>query len=64
MESKMSRDELTLDILKQIADSLIPFLKFTGECSKEGTPIACLDTQLWMGFPNGDEWYSGAESPG
>ena len=30
-ESRMSIDELKLDVLKQIADTLIPFLKFTGE---------------------------------
>merc|ERR1712112_324577 len=61
--SGMSRDRLTLEVLKDIAGSVHDFLEFTGECVENNIPIACLDTQLWMGKIEGNKWHSGENSP-
>ena len=53
--SGMTRDRLTLEVLKDIAGSVHDFLEFTGECVENDTPIACLDTQLWMGKIEGNK---------
>ena len=64
MDSQMSREKLTLDVLIQVAESIHDFLKFTGECSQNGKPIACLDTQIWTGIPDPKPWYMGANNAG
>ena len=65
IRDEMNRSKLTLDILKQIANSVCDFLEFTGEASIGDQPIPCLDSQLWVGQPtkNGP-WYTGDEAPG
>ena len=65
IKDKMDRTELTLDIMKQIANSLCEFLEFTGEASCGGQPIPCLDSQLWVGQPEKDgPWYDEEGAPG
>ena len=53
--SGMSRDRLTLEVLKDIAGSVHDFLEFTGECVENNFPIACLDSQLWIGKIEGTQ---------
>ena len=65
LKDKMDRSKLTLDIMRQVANSICGFLKFTGEASMQGKPIACLDSQLWVGEPSQDGlWYDGQGAPG
>ena len=41
------------------------FLKFTGETTVVGAPIAYLDSQIWVREPTTDgKWYDGPPSPG
>ena len=62
LHSKMDRSVLTLDILRQLANSVSSFLKFTGEASINGRPIPCLDAQIWVGPPSADgKWYQETE---
>ena len=42
-------EDITLDILQQIANQIFPFLKFTGETSYGELSIPVLDTELWFG---------------
>ena len=42
-------EDITLDILQQIANQIFPFLKFTGETSYGELSIPLLDTELWCG---------------
>ena len=59
-----SRTEVSLEIFIQMADNFFSFLKFTGEASVD-KPIACLDSQLWVGEPSADgKWYNSPFSPG
>ena len=50
MASGMSEQELTLDIMRQAAESIHDFLKFTGKVAREGKSIPVLDTQMWVGW--------------
>ena len=64
-KSGISRSKLTLDIFKQIADSIFQFLRFTGEVSEDGNPIACLDSQIWGGRQDSNgRWYEEKDAPG
>ena len=63
VDSGMDRSTLTMDILRQIANTITPCLKFTGEASVAGKPIPLLDTEVWVGYPNGS-WYSKEGAPG
>ena len=38
-----------IDIMRQAAESIHDFLKFTGEVAKDGKSIPVLDTQMWVG---------------
>ena len=49
VQSGMTREQVTLEILREIANSIHKFLEFTGECSQGGNPMPCLDTQIWIG---------------
>ena len=60
-----SRSEVTLGILQQLANEVLDFLKFTGECSIGDTPIPVLDCQMWSGSPANQEqrqWYTGSQT--
>ena len=53
-----------MDTLIGIANSITPYLKFTGETSEGGKPIPVLDTMIWYGEPNPTGyWYEGAKKP-
>ena len=55
--SGISKQEHTLNIFLQIANSIIECLKFTGEVSTDA-PISVLDTQFWVGKPScNSEWF-------
>ena len=64
-KSGISRSKLTLDIYKQMANSIHSFLKFTGEVSDSSEPIPCLDTQCWVGKASEkiQKWYDGQDAP-
>ena len=47
-KSGKSRSEITYGILKEIANSVMGFLKFTGEVALDSL-IPVLDIQLWVG---------------
>ena len=49
--NQKSKQEVTLEALRQMANSLTPYLSFTGEVSVGGEPIPVLDTNIWYG-PN------------
>ena len=45
-EANMSCEEVTIDILREVANDIIPFLKFTSEDSPGATnSLPCLDSQ-------------------
>ena len=46
----MTQEVITTEVLKQIANKVLPFLEFTSELSEgEGKPVTCLDSMLWFG---------------
>ena len=47
----LTKQQHTLNILIEIANSILGCLQFTGEDSTDA-PIAVLDTQFWMGNPS------------
>ena len=54
-----SRSEVTFKVLKDAANSIMPFLKFTGEWLEGERGIAVLDTWIWFGPKSCDgEWFS------
>ena len=59
-EKNRTASEVTMDVLKQIANDIIPFLEFTTEVSNgEEEPVPCLDSQLWFGTLNRQApWFS------
>ena len=60
-----SKQEVTLEALKEMANSLTPYLRFTGEVSLNGQPIPVLDTQIWYGDnKGGDKWFQGGRTHG
>ena len=62
---EIDRSRLTLDIMKQVANSVCGFLKSTGKASTGVGPIACLESQLWVGQPTKDgPWFQYEGAPG
>ena len=60
LEKGRTAEEVTFMVQREMANSLINFLKFTGECAQEGSPIPCLDTQMWIEEGETDgPWYGG-----
>ena len=58
MKFHKSRQELTLEVVKMMANTLTPYLKFTGEVSLNGEGIPVLDTKVWLGRREGGKpWY-------
>ena len=52
-------EDITLDIYLNAANEVMECLEFTGEVSKNGNPIPCLDTQLWAAKAGNDgPWYN------
>ena len=49
VREKLCEDQKTLEILIKLANSVMPFLKFTGEASKNTEGIPVLDTTVWIG---------------
>ena len=58
-ETKKTREQVTIDILRQAANMVMPFLEFTAEVSHgETDPVACLDSQLYYGKVRGQKkWF-------
>ena len=56
-----TKDQVTIKVLKDMANSVMTFLDFTAEVSRGPEhPVACLDTQIWFGYPGEQgEWFSG-----
>ena len=45
-----TKEEVTMAALLACANSILPFVQFTGVLSKgESCPVPCLDTQIWWG---------------
>ena len=42
-----SKSDVTMSVLKEVANEILPFLKYTGEVSVDGMPIPVLDTVIW-----------------
>ena len=61
----MTRSRLTSDVLRQMANHIYGFLRFTEEASQGGQPIPVLDTEMWVGkvCPEG-KWYPDERAPG
>ena len=52
------RSEVTLELLTQVANTIMPYLKFTGEASTRGKPVPVLDPQVWYGETGeSGKWY-------
>ena len=52
--------EVTLQVLKTAANSVTPYLKFTGEVAQGERAIAVLDTTVWYGDKRSKEkWFHG-----
>ena len=64
-ESGITREELTLETARQADETILPFLKFTGEVSQgPSKSITCLDAKLWYGEAEEQQpWYQG-QAPG
>ena len=66
----MGVEQVTMNVLKDVANSVMSFLRFTTEVSTgPECPIPCLDTQIWVGKPSKNgTWYShnkdGETAPG
>ena len=61
-----SPETVTMEVLRAMADTVIPWLQFTAEVS-EGIekPVPCLDSQLWVGTPEPQEaWMVSARGDG
>ena len=63
-EAGRSKQEVTMEVLRQMADTVFKCLRFTAEVAGgPEKPLPCLDTQLWMGKPGRQTpWYQG-ETP-
>ena len=59
-EAEVSNEVTTMNVLKEVANSIHPFLKFTSEVSEGATsPVPCLDTQMLYGLPSDQKpWFS------
>ena len=59
LEKGRDNEEVTLQVYLDAANEIIDCLKFTGEVSRDGRPIPCLDVQLWAGHQEAEgEWFS------
>ena len=48
MEAGLTQEEITMIVLKEIANIVTPFSEFTAEVSMGSQkPVPCLDSQLW-----------------
>ena len=58
-EKHASKDQVTMDCLREMANDIIRWLEFTSEVSEgEKLPVPCLDSQLWMGVPaEPEKWF-------
>ena len=63
LEKGISKQEVTFNLLKAVANTITPYLKFTGEVSLEGNPIPVLDTQIWYGVNQGGRPWFGCGQP-
>ena len=53
-----SREQETYEVMREVANSVLKFIKFEGEYSVEGNPIPCLDMEIWVGRPTASgPWY-------
>ena len=53
-------EDITLGVYMDAANEVMGCLEFTGEVSKNGEPIPCLDTQLWAAkMENDGPWFRG-----
>ena len=54
-----TQEAVTTDILRQLANGILPYLEFTSEFSGgENKPVTCLDSQLWYGrMRNQEPWF-------
>ena len=51
-------EDTTLRVYMDAANEVMGFLEFTGEVSRGGQPIPCLDTQVWAGKASQDgKWF-------
>ena len=59
-ENSRTKEAVTMECLRSMADTVIPWLKFTSEVSEgEEKPVPCLDSQLWVGPPAaGEKWFT------
>ena len=59
-EGGVSKEQVTMNCLREMANSVIPWLEFTSEVSEgEQRPVPCLDSQLWVGRPEEQEpWFA------
>ena len=47
LETGISRQEVTFNVLKAVANSITPYLKFTGEVSLETNPCVGHPNMVW-----------------
>ena len=51
-----ARDQNTMEVMRNVANSYQKFLEFTTECSEgKENKVACLDSQFWWGKPEKQE---------
>ena len=50
LKANRTKEEITMEVLRTVANTVLPYLEFTSEVSRgEENPVACLDSQLWFG---------------
>ena len=65
LESGLSRKDVTLKLLQCVANSLTPYLRFTGEVAQAEEGIPVLDTRIWHGKNQGGKsWFPGCPIQG
>ena len=65
IKQQRTRQEVTLEVVKDMANTLTPYLRFTGEVSNKGEAIPVLDTKVWYGEREGGQpWYKGGRVHG
>ena len=48
----LTKDQVTIKVLKEVSNSIVSFFELTAEVTQgPDQPIACLDTQIWYGYP-------------
>ena len=65
-EAGRDPEGVSLQVFIDAANSVIPYLTFTGEVSRgRSNKIPCLDTEVWYGRPDRQErWFEGTERNG